>query len=130
MDRLDNVTVQLSHLGERLKNERLRRNESQRIFSTRIGVSIPTLRKMESGDTGIQIGYWMMALEILGRINEIEYILSPPDNLFNTSNQNTQYATVPHGGSHHNKSINNPWSSNDKTRTSLDSAKWSTNHGW
>ncbi len=82
MDRLDNVTVQLSHLGERLKNERLRRNESQRIFSTRIGVSIPTLRKMESGDTGIQIGYWMMALEILGRINEIEYILSPPDNLF------------------------------------------------
>lgn len=90
MDGTSEVYDQLSQLGERLKHERLRRNESQRIFSTRIGVSIPTLRKMESGDTGVQIGYWVMVLDILGRGNDIEYLLSPPDSLFEKYQQSKQ----------------------------------------
>jgi len=39
----------LKELGARLRRQRLKRNESQAVFASRIGVSIPTLHKMESG---------------------------------------------------------------------------------
>ena len=40
----------LSRLGLRLLECRLGRNEPQERFAARLGVSIPTLRKMENGD--------------------------------------------------------------------------------
>lgn len=72
----------LQALGARLRKERLRRNESQVTFAARIGVSIPTLRKMESGGTGITIGSWVMALEILDRGADIDGLLAEHDDLF------------------------------------------------
>jgi len=42
--------VKLQALGTRLREERLRRNETQALFAARVGVSVPTLRKMEAGD--------------------------------------------------------------------------------
>ena len=77
----------LIKLGNRLRNERLRRNESQRIFAARIGVSIPTLHKMESGDSRVQFGYWVATLDILGRIDEMEHLLSAPENMFDKYQQ-------------------------------------------
>ena len=72
----------LSELGSRLKAERLRRNEPQARFAARIGVSVPTLRKMESGDPTVQIGYWSTALGILDRSGDLDAILASPEDLF------------------------------------------------
>jgi len=78
----ENLAEILKALGERLRDERLRRNETQRVFAGRIGVSIPTLCKMENGDHRVQLGHWAIALEILGRAEELERLLAPQENLF------------------------------------------------
>lgn len=75
-------TNSLQSLGSRLREERLRRNESQAVFAARIGVSIPTLNKMESGSPTVQIGNWVTALDVLDRIKELDNLLSKPEDLF------------------------------------------------
>ncbi len=72
----------LIELGGRLKEARLKKNETQSVFAARIGISIPTLRKMESGDTTVNIGHWAAALEILDRINDIDSLLATKQSLF------------------------------------------------
>ncbi|HBA89369.1 MAG TPA: XRE family transcriptional regulator [Geobacter sp.] len=69
----------LEALGLRLRRQRLKRNESQAVFASRIGVSIPTLHKMESGDATVQVGHWMAALDILDRTEDIDALLSETD---------------------------------------------------
>jgi transcriptional regulator with XRE-family HTH domain len=65
-----------------LREERLRRNESQKLFACRIGVSIPTLHKMENGDHRVQLGHWAIALDVLGHLEDIDRLLMPRENLF------------------------------------------------
>ncbi len=72
----------IQSLGVRLRKERLSRNESQAVFAARVGVSIPTLYKMESGDPAITIGRWSRALFILGREDDLDSILHPEEDLF------------------------------------------------
>jgi len=72
----------LKALGARLREERLRRNETQQVFASRIGVSVPTLYKMESGDHKVQLGHWVVALDILGHVEDIDQLLAPKGNLF------------------------------------------------
>ncbi len=72
----------LKDLGERLRGERLRRNESQHIFAARIGTSIPTLLKMENGDINVKFGYWIAALDILDHLSDLDQLLAPPEYLF------------------------------------------------
>ena len=72
----------LKSLGTRLREERLRRNESQQVFASRIGVSIPTLYKMESGDHRVQLGHWVAALDLLGHAEDIDRLLAPTEDLF------------------------------------------------
>lgn len=76
------MTNGLRALGTRLREERLSRNESQQAFAARIGVSRPTLGKMEAGDPTVQLGFWVAALDVLGRAKEIESLLAPPEDLF------------------------------------------------
>lgn len=76
------VGVKLKNLGSRLRNERLKRNETQAVFAARIGVSVPTLRKMESGDATVLIGHWATALDILDRSGDVDAILAEPEDLF------------------------------------------------
>jgi len=71
--------IKLQHLGDRLRYERLKRNETQSTFSARIGASIPTLRRMESGDPNVAVGYWFSALEMLDRANDLNKILEISD---------------------------------------------------
>lgn len=79
---MGNTDVKLEVLGARLKAERLKRNEQQAKFASRIGVSVPTLRKMESGDPTVQIGYWATILYILDRSDDLDAILAPQEDLF------------------------------------------------
>ncbi len=79
---MGNETNQLCSLGLRLRNERLMRNETQALFSARIGVSVPTLRKMETGDPTVQIGHWVAVLQILDREGDLDLLISPPEDMF------------------------------------------------
>lgn len=74
--------IKLKALGSRLRAERLTRDETQTIFAARIGVSIPTLRKMESGDPTVIIGSWSRALEILDRWDDWDALLLEDEDLF------------------------------------------------
>ena len=74
--------TKMQNLGSRLRAERLRRNETQALFAARIGVSVPTLRKMESGDPTVMVGYWSTALEVLDRAADLDAILAEPEDLF------------------------------------------------
>jgi len=78
----DLVKDSLKALGNRLRDERLRRNETQKVFAARIGVSVPTLYKMESGDHRVQLGHWAVALELLGRRDDLNQLLNSKENLF------------------------------------------------
>ncbi len=71
--------TKLTALGARLRQERLKKNEPQAVFAARIGISVPTLHKMESGDPGVQVGHWVTALDILDRAQEIDGLLVEKD---------------------------------------------------
>ena len=73
---------ELSSLGARLKAERLQKNETQKTFAARIGVSVPTLTKMEKGDPSVAVGHWMSALKVLGKESGIKHLLAPQEDLF------------------------------------------------
>ncbi len=76
------VNEKLQRLGVRLRGDRLRRNDTQAIFAARIGVSVPTLRKMEFGDPSVLIGHWCAALDVLDRAGDWDAVLAEPEDLF------------------------------------------------
>lgn len=77
----DQVPNFLKQLGQRLKQARLEREDSQKDFAFRVGVSIPTLQKMESGSPQVAIGTWVKALDILGRVQELDHLIAPEKSL-------------------------------------------------
>lgn len=81
--------LKLKELGSRLRAERLRRNESQAMFAARIGVSVPTLRKMEAGNPAVLMGHWLGVLEVLDHAGDIDAILAAPEDLFAKYDQMT-----------------------------------------
>lgn len=78
----DSIRTTLERLGARLRAQRLLRNEPQARFAARLGVSVPTLRRLEQGDASAQVGHWLAALEVLGRLHEAEAWLAPQTSLF------------------------------------------------
>ncbi len=72
----------LKNLGLRLKKARLEINDPQKEFAFRIGVSIPTLYKMEQGHPSISIGTWVKALSMLGRLEDFDQLIAPEESLF------------------------------------------------
>jgi len=71
------TTQALSSLGENLAIARLRRRESQRDWARRLGVSVPTLIRMERGDPGVGIGIYATALWLIGRANALPDLAAP-----------------------------------------------------
>jgi transcriptional regulator with XRE-family HTH domain len=67
----------LKNLGLRLKNARLELNDPQKEFAFRIGVSIPTLYKMEQGRPSVSMGTWVKALSMLGRLEDMDQHANP-----------------------------------------------------
>lgn len=72
----------LKNLGLRLKNARLERNDPQKEFAVRIGVSIPTLYKMEQGHPSVSMGAWVKALSMLGRLEDMDQLIGLKESLF------------------------------------------------
>ena len=71
----------LAMLGEHLALARVRRKESQRQWALRIGVSAPTLIRMERGDPSVSIGVYVTALWLLGLSGALGDIASPAKDL-------------------------------------------------
>lgn len=57
----------LEKLGADLAVARLRRRESLKTWASRIGVSVPTLQRLEAGDPSVAIGIIATALWLIGR---------------------------------------------------------------
>jgi transcriptional regulator with XRE-family HTH domain len=71
----------LARLGEHLALARLRRRESQRQWARRIGVSVPTLIRLERGDAGVGIGVYATALWMMGRVAALGELAEPEKDL-------------------------------------------------
>ncbi len=67
----------LRGLGENLAIARSRRRESQRVWAKRLGVSIPTLIRMERGDPGVGAGIYVTALWLIGRSGALSDVAAP-----------------------------------------------------
>ena len=67
----------LKQMGENLAIARVRRRESQRIWAKRVGVSVPTLIRLERGDPGVGIGILATALWMIGRIQALPELAAP-----------------------------------------------------
>src|SRR5688572_29291025 len=64
-------------LGAELAVARLRRGESLKSWAARIGISVPTLTKLEAGDPGTSIGIVASALWLIGQDAELGALAAP-----------------------------------------------------
>ncbi|HSV77909.1 MAG TPA: XRE family transcriptional regulator [Ramlibacter sp.] len=67
----------LEKLGADLAVARLRRHESLKTWSKRLGVTVPTLMRLEAGDPGVGIGILATALWLIGRDAELSQLAAP-----------------------------------------------------
>lgn len=75
------VAQALRALGEDLAVARVRRKESQRVWAQRLGVSIPTLIRMERGEASVAIGVYATALWLIGRVPALSELADPKHDL-------------------------------------------------
>jgi transcriptional regulator with XRE-family HTH domain len=73
------TTRALRALGENLAIARVRRRESQRAWARRLGVSVPTLIRMERGDPGVGVGIYATALWLIGKADALPDLAAPAD---------------------------------------------------
>lgn len=71
----------LRRLGQNIAIARVRRNEPQRIWAQRIGVSIPTYLRLEKGDPAVSMAAYASALWLMGRIDSLPEIAAPEKDL-------------------------------------------------
>lgn len=71
----------LARLGGHLALARVRRKESQRQWAQRIGVSAPTLIRLERGDPAVGMGIYAAALWMIGRASALSDLADPHKDL-------------------------------------------------
>lgn len=74
MDLID-TRDSLAGLGQRLRECRIARGDTQALFADRIGCSSVTVRAMERGDPAVGIGWWTKAFWLLDRLPELDGLL-------------------------------------------------------
>ena len=67
----------IEKLGADLAVARLRRKESLKTWAQRMGVSVPTLQRLEAGDPGVGIGIVATALWLIQRDGELGTLAAP-----------------------------------------------------
>lgn len=75
------VLAQLRALGEGLAIARKRRREPMKSWAQRIGVSEPTLARMEKGDPSVSMGVYATALWLMGRSQALAECAAPEHDL-------------------------------------------------
>ena len=71
------TTAALGQLGADLAVARLRRRESLKTWAKRIGVSVPTLLRLEAGEPGVSLGVLATALWLIGRDGAMATLAAP-----------------------------------------------------
>ena len=71
------TTLAIEKLGVDLAVARLRRKESLKTWAQRMGVSVPTLQRLEAGDPSVGIGIVATALWLIQRDGELAKLASP-----------------------------------------------------
>lgn len=69
----------LEQLGADLAVSRLRRKESLKTWAKRLGVSVPTLLRLEAGEPGVSLGVLATALWLVGRDGALATLASPKE---------------------------------------------------
>ncbi len=69
----------LEQLGADLAVARLRRKESLKTWARRLGVSVPTLLRLEAGEPGVSLGVLATALWLVGRDGALATLASPKE---------------------------------------------------
>ena len=87
------ATDALKQMGRHLRVLRIDRKDRQSDFAARLGVSIPTLRKLEQGDPSVAIGTWVDAFWLLGRLDDLVKALAPKTSLFDQFEKQSQAST-------------------------------------
>lgn len=67
----------LQQLGADLAVARLRRKESLKTWAKRIGVSVPTLLRLEAGEPSVSLGVLATALWLVGRDGALATLATP-----------------------------------------------------
>jgi len=67
----------IEKLGADLAVARLRRKESLKTWAKRMGVSVPTVQRLEAGDPGVGIGIVATALWLIQRDGELRNLAAP-----------------------------------------------------
>lgn len=67
----------IEKLGADLAVARLRRKESLKTWATRMGVTVPTLQRLEAGDPAVSIGIVATALWLILRDGELAQLAAP-----------------------------------------------------
>jgi transcriptional regulator with XRE-family HTH domain len=67
----------LERLGANLAVARLRRRESLKTWASRLGVSVPTLQRLEAGDPGVSVGILASALWLIQRDGVLAELAAP-----------------------------------------------------
>ena len=67
----------IEKLGADLAVARLRRKESLRSWAQRLGVTVPTLQRLEAGDPSVGIGIVATALWLIKRDGELRNLAAP-----------------------------------------------------
>jgi transcriptional regulator with XRE-family HTH domain len=69
----------LAQLGADLAVARLRRKESLKTWARRMGVSVPTLLRLEAGEPTIGVGVLATALWLIGRDSTLASLATPKE---------------------------------------------------
>lgn len=69
----------LEKLGADLAVARLRRGESLKTWAQRMGVSVPTLQRLEAGDPSVGLGIVATALWLIGRDGGLSNLAAPEE---------------------------------------------------
>ncbi len=77
---MDSENQTLNALGVRLRRRRLAANEPQYRTAARLGVSVPTYRKLEQGDPSAPVGLWVRAVRLYSELAEFDALM--PESLF------------------------------------------------
>src|SRR5471032_2721780 len=68
------IERQMTALGQRLREARLRRGISTLLFAERMNVSRDTLNRLEKGDPTIAMGTYIRALRVLGVEKDLDKV--------------------------------------------------------
>jgi transcriptional regulator with XRE-family HTH domain len=75
------VASALPELGQAVRVARIRRRQSAQDFASRLGVTLPTLRKLERGDPGVALATFVSALWLIGLLDRLRDLAKPENDV-------------------------------------------------